>query len=53
MLGKWNRRWTWLMMLASGGMVFQATGCDTFFNVVWTGLLATLTGTTLFLARNI
>lgn len=40
----------WAMLLASGAMVFQtATGCD----IVQTGLLAFIAGTTFFLARNV
>lgn len=41
----------WAMLIASGAMVFQTTG--TCFDLVQTGLLAFLAGTTFFLARNV
>ncbi len=40
----------WAMLLASGAVVFQeAIGCD----IIQTGLLAFIAGTTFFLARNV
>lgn len=41
----------WAVLVASGAMVFQTTG--TCFDVIQTGLLAFLAGTTFFLVRNI
>ena len=41
-----------LMMLASGALVLQATGCD-WISSINTALLAVLTGTTIYVATNI
>ena len=41
----------WAMLIASGAMVFQATG--TCLEVAQTGILAFIAGTTYFLARNV
>ena len=52
MLRKRNRFFRWLMLAASGTIIFQAAGCD-FIQVIQTGLLGALTGLTYYLASNI
>lgn len=53
MFGKYHRCVRWIMLIASGAIVFQAVGCDLILQGISTGLLATLTGVTLFLASNV
>jgi len=48
-----NRLTRWLLLVASGAVVFQAAGCDLYLQVLQTGLLGALTGITFFLARNV
>ena len=52
MLRNRNRFYRWLMMAASGTIIFQATGCDV-LQVIQTGLLAAITGITYYLASNV
>lgn len=47
----WGYYMRWAVLMASGAVVFQTTG--TCFDVIQTGLLAFLAGTTFFLVRNI
>ena len=49
----WSRVWRWLALLSSGGVVLQATGCDTTLQFIQTGLLGAIAGITYFLARNV
>jgi len=49
----WNRVFRCLMLLASGGIVLQATGCDTTLQVLQTGLLGGIAGMVYFLSRNV
>jgi hypothetical protein len=47
-----NRFFRWMMLAASGTIIFQTTGCS-FLEVIQTGLLAALTGITYYLASNV
>jgi hypothetical protein len=47
----WNRVFRWLILLASGGIVLQAGGCDTTLQFLQTGLLGGITGMLYFLSR--
>ena len=49
----WNRVFRWLMVLASGGIVLQAGGCDTTLQFLQTGLLGGIAGMLYFLSRNV
>lgn len=42
----------WLMLVASGAFMLQATGCD-FLQIVQTSLLGTIAGVTIFLATQV
>jgi|GEM_PF-1260107 len=54
MLSHPTRLLRWVALIASGAIVFQNTAsCDLIFQAVQTGLLAVLTGGTLFLASNV
>jgi len=50
---KWNRMARWVMLIGTGGVLLQATGCDVVLQSLQTGFLAALTGMTYYLARNI
>lgn len=47
-----NRMTRVMMMLATGALMLQAAGCD-IVQIIQTGLLGVLTGTTLYLASNV
>jgi len=49
----WNRVLRCLMMLASGGIVLQAGGCDTTLQFVQTGLLGGIAGLLYYLSRSV
>jgi len=49
---KSSRFYRWLVLIASGSFMLQATGCD-LIQLIQTGLLAAITGTTLYLAGNV
>ena len=48
-----NRFSRWMLLIASSAVLLQTAGCDVVLQTISTGLLAVLTGTTIFLARNI
>ena len=50
MLRKMSFNVRWILVLAAGGVMLQAPTC---IDVVQTGILAFLAGTTYFLARNV
>ena len=52
-MSKLNYYTRWFMLLASGAVVLQTTGCSPGFEGISTGLLAFIAGTTFFLARNV
>lgn len=43
----------WIMLVASGGFLLQAVGCDLVLQFLQTGLLGALTGIGYYLARNV
>ena len=54
MLSHSTRWFRWLVLIASGAIVFQtATSCDQFYQAAQTGLLGILAGTTYYLAKNV
>ena len=52
MLRNPKRFYRWMMLAASGTIIFQTTGCD-YLQVIQTGLLGALTGITYYLASNV
>ena len=53
MSGTLNRCSRWLMLMGSGAVLLQATGCELTMEVLQTGFLGTIAGTILYLARNV
>lgn len=42
-----------IIMVATGAMMFQAAGCDLTLQAISTGLLAAIAGITFYLAKNV
>lgn len=53
MQGKLSYYARWAMLVASGAVVFQTTGCSPVLEFLQTGFLAFIAGVTFFLARNV
>ena len=53
MLGKPNRFSRWLILIASGAVLLQATGCEFVMQALQTGFLGAMTAGIYYLARNV
>ena len=49
-LNRWSR---WLVLIGSGAVMLQATGCQFAMEALQTGFLGAITGGVFWLARNV